>query len=319
MNVLVTSIAKKIPLLREVRNALARIDKNDKLFGADADKNCIGRYFCDTFWLMPALDHLTFSEFSDFCRSHKISAIIPTRDGELSGFAQWSENLKEAGISIMVSAPEVITTCLDKLSFFQTLKDVPELNLCPAATDINQLHVERGVAKFVVKERFGSASAKIALNVTRQTALDHANNLDNPIFQPFIEGQEYSIDLYRTSKGFTPGIVVRSRDLIIDGESQITTTVENNKIEQMCSLAADILNLHGHVVFQGIVDNYGNFHIVECNPRFGGASTLSIAAGLDSFFWFLCESQGEQITKEDFVKKGSLKLIRHPQDLIVEA
>ena len=316
MNVLVTSISKKTPLLCEVRNALSRIDKNAKLFGADADSNCIGRYFCDFFWLMPTLDQLTLSELLDFCRSHEISAIIPTRDGELLGFAQWSKDLEEAGISIMVSAPDVIATCLDKLSFFQTLKDVPDLNLCPTATDINQLP-ER-IAEIVVKERFGSASEKIAINVTRQQALDLADNLDHPIFQPFIEGQEYSIDLYRTRQGLITGVVIRSRDLIIEGESQITTTAENNKIEQMCSRAADIMNLQGHVVFQGIVDINSNFYIIECNPRFGGASTLSIAAGLDSFSWFLRESQGQQITKEDFVKKGPLKLIRYPQDLIVE-
>ena len=63
MNVLVTSIAKKIPLLREVRKALSKTNNGGTLFGADADKNCIGRYFCDSFWLMPALDYMTFSEF----------------------------------------------------------------------------------------------------------------------------------------------------------------------------------------------------------------------------------------------------------------
>lgn len=316
MNVLVTSISKKIPLLRDVRKALSRIDENGKLFGADADKNCIGRYFCDSFWLMPVFDHLTLAELLDFCQTHKISAIIPTRDGELSGFAQWSKRLEEAGISIMVSAPDVIPSCLDKLNFYQTLKDVADLNLCPTATDINQL--SGVIAEIVVKERFGSASEKIAINVTRQRALDLAKNLEHPIFQPFIEGQEYSVDLYRTRQGCIPGVIVRSRDLIVAGESQISTTVGNDKIEQMCSRAADILNLRGHVVFQGIIDKNDDFQIIECNPRFGGASNLSIAAGLDSFFWFLRERQGFQVTKKDIVKKSLLRLIRHPQDLFLE-
>ncbi|MEA1921253.1 MAG: ATP-grasp domain-containing protein [Pseudomonadota bacterium] len=316
MNILVTSIAKKIPLLREVHKALSKTSKVGKLFGADSDKNCIGRYFCDSFWSMPTLEHLTFSEFSDFCRSHEISGVIPSRDGELLCFAQWSEKLEEAGISIMVSAPDVIAACLDKLSFYQTLKDVADLNLCPTATDINQL--PEGIAEIVVKERFGSASEKIAINVTRQRALDLAKNLEHPIFQPFIEGQEYSVDLYRTRQGCIPGVIVRSRDLIVAGESQISTTVENVEIEKMCLRAADILNLQGHIVFQGIIDKNDDFQIIECNPRFGGASTLSIAAGLDSFFWFLRECRGYQVTKKDFVKKSLLRLIRYPQDLFLE-
>jgi len=316
MNILVTSISKKIPFLREVRDALSRVDENGKLFGADADDNCIGRYFCDSFWLMPAFDKLTFADFSDFCRSNRISAIIPTRDGELLCFAKWSECFKEIGISIMVSGPDVISTCLDKYRFYETLGAEPELKLCTTVTEIDQL---KGVDRFVVKERFGSASERIAVNVTRQKALAFADNLEHPIFQHFIVGQEYSIDLYRTRQGCIPGVVMRSRDLIVAGESRISTTVENRKIEQMCLRVADILNLQSHVIFQGIIDRYGDFYLIECNPRFGGASTLSVAAGLDSFNWFLRECQGLHVTKKDFVKKNSLKLIRYPQDLIIKA
>jgi len=315
MNILVTSISKKIPLLNVARNALSRIDKDGYLFGADSDKNCTGRYFCDFFWLMPVLEQLNLSELKDFCRSHDISVIIPTRDGELHRFAEWAEELEKEGISTMVSAPDTVITCLDKLVFYQILKYFKGLSFCHTVTDINFLEE---VNSFVVKERFGAASNSIAINVTLNDAIEHADKLKNPVFQPFICGQEYSVDLYRSRQGINIGVVARSRDLIVAGESQISTTVENSRIEQMCCRTADILDLQGHVVFQGIIGLDGNFQIIECNPRFGGASTLSIAAGLDSFFWFLQESQGQQVIKKDFIKKSPLKLIRYPQDLIIE-
>ena len=41
-----------------------------------------------------------------------------------------------------------------------------------------------------------------------------------------------------------------------------------------------------------IIDEDDNLHIIECNPRFGGASTLGIVAGVDSLFWSLLEASG---------------------------
>jgi carbamoyl-phosphate synthase large subunit len=40
---------------------------------------------------------------------------------------------------------------------------------------------------------------------------------------------------------------------------------------------------------QAFMGGGGGLHIIECNARFGGASTASIAVGLDSIYWSLCE------------------------------
>lgn len=54
------------------------------------------------------------------------------------------------------------------------------------------------------------------------------------------------------------------------------------------------------------------------NARFGGASHLSIKAGLDSFYWFFLESSGHNIDVYPFIRnKEELKLIRYPEDLII--
>jgi carbamoyl-phosphate synthase large subunit len=89
----------------------------------------------------------------------------------------------------------------------------------------------------------------------------------------------------------------------------------------MEKLVSDLLNefnFYGHIIFQIIEDKEGLLHIVECNPRFGGASTLAIAAGLDSFYWFLLESQGENINNHLFVRStGEKRQIRAMADLVI--
>ena len=86
-NVLVTSLSRKVALVREVRKALEKFAQGSRVFGADSDTECIGRYFVDSFWRMPPLEELHMDELLDFCAKHRIQAIIPTRDDELEYFA----------------------------------------------------------------------------------------------------------------------------------------------------------------------------------------------------------------------------------------
>jgi carbamoyl-phosphate synthase large subunit len=78
------------------------------------------------------------------------------------------------------------------------------------------------------------------------------------------------------------------------------------------------MNLRGHAVIQVIKDNFNNYHIIECNARFGGASTLAIASGLDSFYWFILESMGENIDKYPFLRvENEIRQIRYKKDMIL--
>ncbi|MNC49272.1 carbamoyl phosphate synthase-like protein [compost metagenome] len=71
------------------------------------------------------------------------------------------------------------------------------------------------------------------------------------------------------------------------------------------------------MIFQVIIDHAGEYHFIECNTRFGGASRLSVEAGLDSFYWFLLEAEGNDLAEYPFVRSAQEKrLIRYAEDLI---
>ena len=132
--------------------------------------------------------------------------------------------------------------------------------------------------------------------------------------------REVSVDVYIDTKGKAKGTVVRTRDLVVDGESQITTTIRNERLENLCTDLAEKLKLYGHVIFQILISPEGAFHIIECNSRFGGASTLSLSVGLDSFYWFLLEASGETLDDYPFLRATvEKKQIRYPEDLVIEA
>ena len=75
VNLLVTSIAAKTSLLRELYKALKKVTCSGLIIGGDMDPNCPGRYFVDTFWQMPAITALKTDELIGYCQKHKIQAI----------------------------------------------------------------------------------------------------------------------------------------------------------------------------------------------------------------------------------------------------
>ncbi|MED4601253.1 NAD-dependent epimerase/dehydratase family protein [Paenibacillus validus] len=311
--ILISSVSKKIPLLKSVNKAVQKLGLETQIIGADNNPNCIGKHFTDMFWEMPRLGQLPVTELIRYCNEHDVKCIIPTRDGELSYYAEHQSELKQHGIHVMISKPDTVQKCLDKQLFYETLKNAG-FPAIPTSTSIKDMEAE----KYVVKERFGAGSESLGLDLNKEMAVLHALNLKQPIFQPFIIGKEYSIDLYRDRMGRVKGTIVRSRDLVVNGESQISKTENNPELEKLAYDIADHLGLYGHAVLQVLVDEKGMPHIIECNTRFGGASTLSVEAGLDSFYWFLLESAGADISEYPFLRsKKEKRLIRFAEDLIV--
>jgi predicted ATP-grasp superfamily ATP-dependent carboligase len=310
-NILITSLSKKTTLIEVVKCAASRISTSIKVIGGDSDKNSIGRYFVDDFWIISKDSSLDIENFISECLKRKIKMIIPTRDGELEFFSINKNIFQSNGINVMISNFESIKKCFDKLLFSNENGDFKEYFIS-TFDNINNCSFK----SYVVKERYGAGSKSIGINLSKQDAIRHSKLMYSPIFQEFIEGIEISVDAYVDSKNNVKGIILRKRELVINGESQITSTFENFEIEKQFIKIIKSLNLYGHVILQAIIDENSRLRIIECNARFGGASTLSVKAGLDSFYWFILESNNINIHDAKFIKYPvPLKQIRYIKDL----
>ncbi|HEX2825377.1 MAG TPA: NAD-dependent epimerase/dehydratase family protein [Burkholderiales bacterium] len=308
--VLVTSASRKTPLLYAVREAARRIGTDAKVIAGDANPQALCAYVADEFWCMPPTNPQHIAEVLDGCRARDISVILPTRDGELSFWAENSTAFEAAGISIVVSPAASLRLCLDKLAFAQHGRTLG-LPFIPAALDIDEIDAVR----YVVKERYGAGSRALGLDLDRAAALAHARTLEAPIFQPFVTGREISIDAWLDRSHRVKGLVLRRRDLVVGGESQVTTTFRDAAVEARAAAILDTLRLRGPVVMQAFVDAAGAVHVIECNPRFGGASTTAIAAGLDTLYWSVLEARGGDVGGCRFRRiDGEVRQIRVAQD-----
>ena len=308
-NILITSISSKNIFIEAVKKSRDKFDKNIKVFGADIRSNILGKYFVDKFFIIKHIKEIDILEFLGFCKKNKIAYIIPTRDEDVLFFAKNKEVLKEKGISTFTPDLKAVELCFDKYLFVK--KNQIDFNI-KTALNIDDL---KDVQEFVVKDRFGSGSKNLGINLNNKEAKEFSHKLENPIFQEFIQGDEYSIDSYLTKENHFIGMIVRKRELVYDGEAVNTFVVEDKKLEKLVKEFLIKNKITGHSITQ-VIKKEDNYYLVECNTRFGGASTLAYKMGLKSFYWFLCEENGIKF-KYNKAKKN-LRQIRVKQDIYLE-
>lgn len=298
---LFSSLSAKVALYEEVLKSAKRYHKQAKLVGADCDPNCPAASKVETFSPIHALDDMDENLLLDYCEKLELTHVIPTRDGELGFWASNQAVLAKHGVKVMVSNEDAIRLCQDKL-LFAKLMGKSSIPAIPTSETITELTGKR----FVVKERTGAASKSIGMNLSLQEAVDHADRLESPIYQPMLSGPEFSAETWIDSTGTCHGMVLRWRTKVIDGEAHESEIFENREWEErMQETFEEINGLAGHALAQVLVDSEQNLHLVEINPRLGGASPLALAAGLSSIEWFLLESEdrGEEIPKFPSISK----------------
>lgn len=313
LKVLISSASRKIPLVKAMQDAVRKIHPDARVVAGDLSPNALAAYVADEFWAMPTTTDDKLEEIVQGCLERGISAIFPTRDGELLFWARHADRFRAAGISVMVSSVGSIDICVDKLRFadFGAHHGFPFIpaSLMPESLNTSQ---------YVVKERFGAGSRAIGLNLSRADAEIHSRKLTQPIYQPHLGGTEISVDAWLDRHHAVKGLVLRSRDCVVNGESQVTTTFRNTRIEAQALQTLEALGLSGSVVLQAMVSADSNLYIIECNARFGGASTTAIAAGLDSLYWSLIEALGTDMADYPFLRiPGELRQVRIPADIYI--
>lgn len=310
-NLLISSAAAKAPLVRAAMEAAAKLHPDIRVIAGDLNPDAISKHVAHEFWIMPATSDANLQSILDGCIQRGITIVLPTRDRELLFWAKHKNTFTKAGITVIVSPTVSIEPCLDK-SLFSDVGQSKNLPVIPTSLSLEGFDAPY----YVVKERFGAGSRAIGIRLDKQAAEAHAKTLDQPIFQPFIEGKEISIDAWADSKGVVKGVVLRRRDEVVNGESRVTTTFRDSQLEVQAKQWIEAYAISGPVVMQVLLDASGAPYIIELNARFGGASTASIQVGLDSLYWSLIEATGADVSDRPFVRTSNdIRQIRIANDI----
>lgn len=308
--IMISSVSRKAPLIRAVRAAMESSLSEGTVGGADTDASVPTRPMLDWFWHMPRLDDLSDDELVDGCQERSVTVLIPTRDGELQRLASLRDRLDAVGTFVPIGSEASVVDALDKLatSAVCLAAGIPAI---PTATSLAEVDSHR----FVVKDRRGAGSRHIAIDVDAGAARDAFDTMVDPVVQPFIEGDEFSIDVYVRRDGVVVAAAVRQRVLVVNGEAQVTRQVARPDIDELARAALRALDIRGHAIVQ-VIDGPIGPQLVEVNSRLGGASTAGFAAGVNSIEFMLAEARGDVPEPVSVSTRPMVELTRLPSDTI---
>lgn len=278
--ILFTSVGRRVELVQAFRKAAKDEDVKLKIYAADMSENAPALYFCDEARKICRITNENYiPELLGICGEEQIDLLIPTIDTDLLKLAQNKGAFEKIGTKVLISEPDMVTICRDKRitgDFFESCG----LH-APKVYDDYQKY-DQGYPCFI-KPKDGSSSIN-AYKVKNQDELKElSTKVPDYVVQPFIEGTEYTVDIFCDFEGKPIFITPRERVAVRSGEVLQTTIVEDAEITNECIKLVEKFRPCGPITVQLIKDkkSRANYYI-EINPRFGGGAPLSIKAGADS-------------------------------------
>lgn len=297
LHILFTGTGRRVELLQAFRQASLRIGVNLKIYGADMAGDAPALAFCDYSRKICAMkDKGYIPQLLEICRNDNIDLLIPTIDTDLIVLSENKERFETIGTRVLISDADKISLCRDKNNTY----DFFESCGLKAPKPVNNYRKYTGPYPCFIKPKDGSSSVN-AFKVEREGELAaYADKIGDYIVQPFIDGKEYTIDIFCDFDGNPVYIIPRERIAVRSGEV-LKTRIELD--ERMIEEAGQLIKHFkpcGPITVQLIRQkDTGDDYYIEINPRYGGGAPLSMKAGADSPEAVMRLMLGEELAYQD--------------------
>jgi carbamoyl-phosphate synthase large subunit len=277
LNVLITAVSRRVPLVRAFRRAVDQIGGGSVIV-TDVNPLSPAVYTADRAFRVPmATDPGYADEILAIATATDARLVVPTIDDELTPLAQAAPRFAEAGIRIAVSSPETTAACNDKHATCRTLA---AKGVAAAASYLPGELPANPKFPLFIKPRFGRGSVG-AFPVRNARQLEFfLEYVPDPVVEEYLDGPEYTIDTLCDFDGRPLAIVPRERVVIRAGVTDRGRTVKDPALIALGEARASALPFAGPVNIQCRVVG-GRPTVFEINPRFSGGIPLTIEAGAD--------------------------------------
>ncbi len=313
IRVLFTGVGRRIELIQAFREAALVAGVSLKIYGADMAGTAPALAYCDYTRKVCAMrDQNYIPELTRICRDDRIDLLIPTIDTDLLVL---SRSVAQFGVTkVLISKPDKIQICRDKnhtADFFQACG-------CHAPKTVNDWRKYTAGYPCFIKPKDGSSSIN-AFRVESADELEvYAQQIGDYVIQPFIEGTEYTVDVFCDFDGNPIWITPRVRMQVRAGEVLKTKIAMDAQIIAECRRIVDRFRPVGPITIQLIRQHTtGDDYFIEINPRFGGGAPLSMKAGARSAATLLQLLQNERPELDGVICDGAV-YSRFDQSVCIE-
>jgi carbamoyl-phosphate synthase large subunit len=317
--VLFTCIGRRVSLLERFREAARRLSLAIRFCGTDTSELSPALQRCDEAFLVKPTTHAEYAEqLLSLVERHGIRLLVPTVDLDLRLLARHERRFADLGCRVLISAPDVIDICQDKrrTSGFLAKHGFD----APLTMSVRQtLSTDRkGLISWprFVKRWDGYASQDNAVVHDREELQFFAKRIPNAICQEYVEGTEFTCDVYVDFEMQVRCVVPRWRIEVRSGEVSKGQVVKHPGIMARSRRLVELLGAGpGIITLQVFLTDKDEIKFVEINPRFGGGVPLSIEAGADFPLWILQELRGQRPRIEFDAFEDGLIMLRYDAEI----
>ena len=301
-NILILGGGKKVSLAKHLINCGKKNKKKIQIYSYDLEKN-------------PPIS--------------KIAKIIKGKRYSDKNIISHIKNvMKEKKISLVIAVTDPLTIILSKLKKlgFNSCKICSDENinkiLLNKILTSKYLNTNKKILTTSKKKGFpiiaklnkGSASSSLFLLHSTKSKEEFEKKNKGYVFEKFINGLEYSVDLYIDQNSQCLGVVCRRRVEITGGESTKIVSEKNVKLEKLALQISDYFNIIGPANIQFIKKN-DKYFFMEINPRIAGGIMNTIASGLDIPDLMIKEILNKKFKKFKFRKIKTIKYFKEHHEL----
>lgn len=278
LNVLMTAGSRRVPLLEGFRRALRDLRLSGSVHVTDVNPLSPTVLVADRAHMVPLSNDPSYIDrILELCEQERIGLVVPTIDDELPVFSAARPRFEAIGVKVAVSDAFVTTLCNDKFATSAYLRD---RGLPAAEAWLPDTLPESMQFPVFVKPRFGRGSVGAFAATDRRQLEFFTSYVPGAVIQEYLEGPEYTIDLFCDFAGRPLAVVPRERAVIRAGVIDRGRTVADPALIDLALGCAAVLKFEGACNIQCRMAN-GKPAIFEINPRFSGGIPLTIAAGAD--------------------------------------
>ena len=290
INLLFTSVGRRLELLRAFRKAYDKLKLNGNIVAFDADPLAPALSVADKVYIVPKINTSEYlPKLISICQNEDIRLIFPLIDPDIFQLVDNRDQIESTGAKVMVIPDKYARITHDKWlthQFFERIGIRSSKFWLPQ--DLKTIDLSYPL---FIKPRFGSA-AKDAFIVKNSDELKFfLTYVPDPIIEEFLPGPEITNDVFCDLQGKVLSVVSRKRLEVRSGEVQKGVTMYDESITRECVKIAQALGGMGALTIQCIMKENIPYY-TEINARFGGGVPLGIAAGCDTPQWILAQLAG---------------------------
>jgi carbamoyl-phosphate synthase large subunit len=281
-----------------------------RIVSTDADPLSPAIFLADAGTTLPPIsDPQFFDRALEVIEREKVTLILPTSGFDTVVYSERKAELRERGVTAIVSDYDAVDACVDKMKFHLRTHErfpLPRTTMDPA-----------GEVEFpcFVKPVRGKGSRGIALCRTREELAHQLELRSDLLIQEYLPGEEYSIDVLSDLEGEPLVAVPRSRLATKEGISVRGRVFHDPYMQQVCMDLARFLGLKGPSCMQMRRAANGDLKFLEVNPRMGGGTVFATLAGVNFAHLQVELAAGRKVEVPPF---RDLTVVRYYEEIAIE-